>query len=171
MLASKIITEIIENHSEFSGFPKSCNKFVSSRCTHCSTQGRPFKPIQLHWARRIWDRARRIWGPAPWCLGRLFIFCQMHLATDLCEVLIISIIIPFRFLLYSLNQPDCRIESCAERVNPSGLRVPGQVRESELLCMSGGRRMGNSLCRQLNVEPKHVNLISSKIAKRVDVLY
>ena len=125
-------------------------------------------------ARRIWDRARRIWGPAPWCLGRLFIFCQMHLATDLCEVHIISIIIPFWFLLYSLNQPDCRIESCAERVNPRGLRVPaiaGQVREPVLLCMRGGRRMGNSLCGQLNVEPKHMNLISSKIAKHVDVQY
>ena len=30
-LASKMITEIIKNHSEFSGCPKSCNKFVSSR--------------------------------------------------------------------------------------------------------------------------------------------
>jgi len=93
--------------------------------------------------------------------------------TDLCEVHIISIIIPIWFLLYSLNQPDCRIESCAERVNPRGLRVPvfaGQVRESVLLCMRCGRRMGNSLCGQLNVEPKHMNLISSKIAKRVDVL-
>jgi len=36
--------------------------------------------------------------------------------------------------------------------------------------MLGGRRMGNSLCMQLNVEPKHINLISSKIAKHVDVL-
>jgi len=31
MLTSKIITEIIENNSEFSRCPKSCNKFVSSR--------------------------------------------------------------------------------------------------------------------------------------------
>jgi len=30
--------------------------------------------------------------------------------------------------------------------------------------------MGNSLCVQLNAEPKHMNLISSKIAKHVDVL-
>jgi len=30
--------------------------------------------------------------------------------------------------------------------------------------------MGNSLCVQLSVEPKHMNLISSKIAKHVDVL-
>ena len=93
--------------------------------------------------------------------------------TDLREVHIISITIPIWFLLYSLNQPACRIESCAERVNPRGLRVPafaGQVRESVLLCMRCGRRMGNSLCGQLNVEPKHMNLISSKIAKRVDVL-
>ena len=84
--------------------------------------------------------------------------------TDLFEVHIISVIIPIWFLLHSLNQADCRIESCAERVNPHGLRVPafaGQV---------GGCRMGNSLCVQLNVEPKHMNLISSKIAKHVDVL-
>jgi len=93
--------------------------------------------------------------------------------TDLCEVQIISVIIPIWFLLHSLNQPDCRIESNTERVNPRGLRVPafvGQVREPVLLCMLGGRRMGNSLCVQLNVEPKHMNLISSKIAKHVDVL-
>ena len=31
MLTSKIITEIIENHSEFSGCSKSCNHYVSSR--------------------------------------------------------------------------------------------------------------------------------------------
>jgi len=31
LLTSKIITEIIENHSEFSGCPNSCNKCVSSR--------------------------------------------------------------------------------------------------------------------------------------------
>jgi len=31
MLTSKIITEIIENHSEFSGCSKSCNDYVSSR--------------------------------------------------------------------------------------------------------------------------------------------
>jgi len=36
--------------------------------------------------------------------------------------------------------------------------------------MLGGRRMGNYLCVQLNVEPKHTNLISSKIAEHVDVL-
>ena len=34
--------------------------------------------------------------------------------------------------------------------------------------MHAGRE--NSLCGQLNVEPKHMNLISSKIAKHVDVL-
>jgi len=93
--------------------------------------------------------------------------------TDLCEVHIISIIIPIWFLLYSLNQPDCRIESWTERVNPHGLRVPafaGQVREPILLCMRGGRRMENSLCGQLNVEPKHMNLRSWKTAKHVDVL-
>jgi len=31
MLTSKIITEVIENHSEFSGYSKSCNDYVSSR--------------------------------------------------------------------------------------------------------------------------------------------
>jgi len=31
MLTSKIITEMIENHSELSGCPNSCNKFISSR--------------------------------------------------------------------------------------------------------------------------------------------
>jgi len=31
MLTLKIITEIIENHSEFSGFRNSCSKFISSR--------------------------------------------------------------------------------------------------------------------------------------------
>jgi len=31
MLTSKIITEIIESHSEFSGCWKSCNDHVSSR--------------------------------------------------------------------------------------------------------------------------------------------
>jgi len=30
--------------------------------------------------------------------------------------------------------------------------------------------MRNCLCGELNVEPKHMNLISSKIAKHVDVL-
>jgi len=39
-------------------------------------------------------------------------FCYIRYTetrTDLCEVHIISIIIPIGFLLYSLNQPDCRI--------------------------------------------------------------
>jgi len=31
MLTSKIMTEIIENHSEFSGCPSSCSKFISSQ--------------------------------------------------------------------------------------------------------------------------------------------
>jgi len=31
MLTSKMIAEIIENHSEFSGCPNSCNKFVFSQ--------------------------------------------------------------------------------------------------------------------------------------------
>jgi len=31
MLTSKIITEIIENHSEFSGYSESCNDCVSIR--------------------------------------------------------------------------------------------------------------------------------------------
>jgi len=31
MLISKMMAEIIENHSEFSGCPNSCNRFVSSR--------------------------------------------------------------------------------------------------------------------------------------------
>jgi len=31
MLISKMITEIIENRSEFSGCPNNCNKFVQSR--------------------------------------------------------------------------------------------------------------------------------------------
>jgi len=62
--------------------------------------------------------------------------------TDLREVHIISIIIPIWFLLYSLNQPNCRMELCAEWVNPRRLRVPafaGQVREPVLLCMRGGK--------------------------------
>jgi len=60
-----------------------------------------------------------------------------------------------------------------ERVNPRGLQVlafAGEVWAPVLLCLRGGCRMGNSLCGQLNVEPKHMNLISSKIAKQVDVL-
>jgi len=37
--------------------------------------------------------------------------------------------------------------------------------------MHAGRAQdGQFLCGQLNVEPKHMNLISSKIAKRVNVL-
>jgi len=31
MLTSKVITEMIEHHSEFSGCRNSCNEFVSSR--------------------------------------------------------------------------------------------------------------------------------------------
>ena len=31
MLALKIVTEIVENHSEFSGCSKSCSDYVSSR--------------------------------------------------------------------------------------------------------------------------------------------
>ena len=46
----------------------------------------------------------------------------------------------------------------------------GQVWEPVLICMLGGRRMGNSLYVKLNVEARHMNLISSKIAKHVDVL-
>jgi len=82
---------------------------------------------------------------------RVSTFCYIsktETRTDLCEVHIISIIIPILFLLHSLNQPDCKIESYAERVNPRGLRVPAfaeQVLEPVLLCMRGGRRMGNSL--------------------------
>jgi len=51
-----------------------------------------------------------------------------------------------------------------------GLRVPafvGSVREPAVLCVRGGMR--NSLCGQWNVEPKHMNLITSKFAKHVDV--
>jgi len=62
--------------------------------------------------------------------------------TDLCEVHIISIIIPIWCLLYSFDRPDCRIEFCEERVNPRGLRVPsfaGRVREPVLVCVRGGR--------------------------------
>jgi len=36
---------------------------------------------------------------------------------------------------------------------------------------AGGRGLRNSLCGKLNVEPKHMNSISSKIAKHVDVQY
>jgi len=32
----------------------------------------PMQPVQLHWAPRLW-------GPAPWCLGRLFIFVRYTL--------------------------------------------------------------------------------------------
>jgi len=35
----------------------------------------------------------------------------------------------------------------------------------------GGHGLRNSLCKQLSVEPKHMNLISSKITKHVDVQY
>jgi len=30
---------------------------------------KPMQPMQLHWAPRLW-------GPAPWCLGRLFMFAR-----------------------------------------------------------------------------------------------
>ena len=36
---------------------------------------KPLQPMRLHWAALLW-------GPAPWCLGRWFIFCQMHLALE-----------------------------------------------------------------------------------------
>jgi len=39
-----------------------------------------------------------------------------------------------------------------------------------LYLVQGGRRMRNSLSGQLNFEPKHMNLINSKISKHVDVL-
>ena len=104
------------------------------------------------------------------CISTFCYISKTETRTGLCEVHIISIIIPILFLLHSLNQPECRIESYAERINPCGLWVPAFAGTRILLCMRGRCRMGNSLCGQLNVEPKHMNLISWKIAKHVDVL-
>ena len=73
------------------------------------------------------------------------------------------------------------LESCAGRVNPRGLRVPtfaGRVREHALLCvwvrggcglnlLRGGCGIRNSSCGQMSAEPRHMNLISSRIAKHV----
>ena len=76
---------------------------------------------------------------------RMWTFCYIsktETRTDLCEVHIISIIIPIWFILYSFNQPDCRMELCAEQVNPRRLRAHAfarQVREPLLLCMRGGK--------------------------------
>jgi len=67
----------------------------------------------------------------------------------------------------------CTLESCAGRVKPRGLRVPA------LLCVrvrvelaAGARRarVEKFFVRVLSLEPKHINLISSKIAKHVHVL-
>jgi len=76
------------------------------------------------------------------------------------------------------------LESCAGRVDPRGLRVPafaGRVREPALRCVRvrggcglyllrvrDGRGLRNSLFGLLSVEPKHLNLISLKIARHVD---
>jgi len=69
-----------------------------------------------------------------------------------------------------------RTQSCAGRVNPhcfvcgSGLNLLRDGRELNLLPVRGGRGMRNSSCGQMSVEPMHMNLISSKIAKHMDVL-
>ena len=44
MLTSKITTKFVENHSEFSGCPNSCNKFVSSQSSYAMNW-----PIMLLW--------------------------------------------------------------------------------------------------------------------------
>jgi len=52
-------------------------------------------------------------------------FCYMSKTktqSDLCEVHIISIIIPISFLLYSFHRPDCRIECCAGGLTCAGCR-------------------------------------------------
>jgi len=51
--------------------PAKCNynENLACGCTVCRAG---LKPMQLHWAPRLW-------GPAPWCLGRLFIFARCTL--------------------------------------------------------------------------------------------
>jgi len=61
------------------------------------------------------------------------------------------------------------MELCAEWVNPCRLRVPAfarQALEPVLLCMRGGI----FFVRATACGAKHMNLISSKMAKHVDVL-
>ena len=42
----------------------------------CQGRPKPMKPMQLHWAPRLW-------GPrTAWCLGRLFIFFPIPLALE-----------------------------------------------------------------------------------------
>jgi len=46
------------------------NKVKAERSDDLTRAG--LKPMQLHWAPRLW-------GPAPWCVGRLFIFARYTL--------------------------------------------------------------------------------------------
>jgi len=62
-----------------------------------------------------------------------------------------------------LRNVDFTLESCVGRVNPCGCGL-------NLLRVQGGHGMRNSSCGQMSVEPKHMNLISSKIAKHMDIL-
>jgi len=88
----------------------------------------------------------------------------------------------FRSIRTQVSQPASAVESCAGQINPRGLRVLRvRVRGGRVLNLlrggsglylvrvRGGRGMRNSLCGYFSVEPKHMNLISSKIAQHVDV--
>jgi len=51
-----------------------------------------------------------------------------------------------------------------------GLNLLRGGRGLNLLRVRGGRGIRNSSCGEMSVEPKHMNLISSKLAKHVAVL-
>jgi len=55
-----------------------------------SSKGRaglkPMQPMQLHWAPRLW-------GPAPWCLSRLFIFSKYSLRSRIQYKWLINLIV------------------------------------------------------------------------------
>ena len=68
----------------------------------------------------------------------VYYISKTEMRSDLCEVHMIYIIIPIWFLLYSFNRPDCRIDSCAGRVNPRGLRKPafaGRARDEKFFVL------------------------------------
>jgi len=81
---------------------------------------------------------------------------------------IIYIIIPIWFLPCSFDRPDCRIDSCAGRVNPRGLRVPAFA--GRVVLGAGRARDKELIVRVIEFWAKNMNLISSKIAKHVNVL-
>ena len=73
-------------------------------------------------------------------------FCYINKTetrTDLCEVHIISIIIPIWFLLYSCNRPDCRIECFAGPGYPRGwgTLICGAGAETRTAMRAGTGRM------------------------------